>query len=145
MTTSPSPVIEAFVRQIAEELPSTQAAKLGTHRPAIEKTTNHRDGQRARRCAEWAIGVAADRDLPHPRWREIKEVHAIWRDMFRGAGYSAMTEGVGRPEPLKDIEFEWVDDAVEVAKLVGETDGWGHAPWESLLVELIDMEHTEGS
>ena len=140
MPTSPSPVIQSFVREAAEVLPATQAEKLTAFDAAIGKTTNHHDGRRARRCAEWAIGVAGDRDLPHPRWHEIKEAHSAWRDMFLGAGYAAVTRGVGSPEPLKDIEIEWVEDAIEVAKLVGEADGWDHAPWEALLVELIDME-----
>ena len=142
VATSPSAVIQVFVREIGEELPSAQSEKLEAHRSTIAKTTSHHDGRRARRCAEWAIDVAGDRDLRHPRWHEIKEAHAIWRDMFRGAEWAAMTAGVGRPAPLKDIEIEWVEDAVEVAKLVGEADGWEHAPWESLLVELIAMEPT---
>lgn len=138
-------MIQVFVREVEEELPSTQAKKLDAHRSAIEKTTDHYDGQRARRCAEWAIEVAGDHDLPHPRWHEIKEAHAVLRDMFRGAEYSAMTLGVGRPQPPKDVETEWVEDAVEVAKLVGEADGWEHARWESLLVELIEMEPAQGT
>jgi len=138
-------VIQVFVREVEEELPATQAEKLNSHRSAIDKTTNHHDGHRARRCAEWAIHVAAGRELPHPRWQAIKEAHAIWRDMFRAAEYAVITEGVGRPEPLKDIEIEWVEDAVGVAKIVGEAAGWDQAPWEHLLVELIEMEPTVGT
>lgn len=140
MTMSPSAVIQVFVREVEDELPSTQVAKLDAHRSAIEKTTSRHDGRRARHCALWAVVVAADRHLSHTRWREIKAAHTIWRDIFWGAEYALMTEGVGRPEPLRDIEVEWVEDAVEVAKLVGEAYGWEHAPWESLLVELIGME-----
>lgn len=140
VTTSTSSLIQVFVREVEERLPSTQSEKLKAHRAAIEQTTSHHDGQRARRCAVWAIEVAGDRDLPHPRWHEIKEAHAIWRDMFWGTEYAAMTQDPGSVTPLKNIEIEWVEDAIEVAQLVGEAVGWEHAKWESLLIELIAME-----
>lgn len=133
-------MIEIFVRQVQETFPSTQSGKLKGHEAAIARTTHHHDGHRARRCAEWAIALAGDRNLPHHDWGRIKELHAVWRDMTWGAGYAAITEGIGRPAPLMDIEIEWVEDAVHVARIVAEAEGWEHAPWEDLLVELIGME-----
>ncbi len=41
---------------------------------------------------------------------------------------------------MKDTEIEWVENAVDVAKAIGEADGWDHAPWEELLSGLIAME-----
>lgn len=137
---SPSRVIEIFVREVQETYPPTQSDKLKAHEAAIGRTTHHHDGHRARRCAEWAIALAGDRDLSHHDWQRIKELHAVWRDMTWGAGYALITEGVGPRTPLEDIEIEWVEDAVHVAKIVAEAEGWEHAPWEDLLVELINME-----
>lgn len=135
---SPSHVIEMFVREVRETLPETQSQKLAAHESAIAGTTSHHDGERAVHCARWAIAVAADRDLAHPEWSRIKELHSVWRDVTWGAGFAAMEHGGGGP--LRDIEVEWVEDAVQVAKFVGEAEGWDHAPWEDLLVELIAME-----
>lgn len=64
----------------------------------------------------------------------------MWRDITWGAGHAAITEDVGHRRPLKDIEFEWVEDAVHVATLVGEAEGWDQVAWEDLLVELLGME-----
>jgi hypothetical protein len=136
---SPSAVIDTFVRDVDETFPETQSGKLVGHRDAIAKTTTHHDGERALHCARWAIRIAADRDLPHPEWSRIKELHSVWRDITWGAGFSAM-EHEAHGGPLRDIEIEWVQDAVHVAKLVGEAEGWDDAPWEDLLVELIAME-----
>lgn len=141
---SPSPVIEMFTREVRETFPDTQIVKLASYQERIGKTTDRHDGHRALRCAEWAIKVAADRDLPHPEWRRIKELHAVWRDITWGAGYAAITEDVGRPAPLQDIEIEWIEDAAQVARAIGEADGWEHAPWEGLLSELIEMEPGSG-
>jgi hypothetical protein len=133
-------VVEMFVREVRETFPDTQSAKLAAYESAIAKTTDRHDGRRARRCARWAITVAGERDLSHPEWHRIKELHAVWRDITWGAGYAAVTEDVGRPAPLQDIEIEWVEDAANVAKIVGGAVGWEHAPWENLLAELIAME-----
>jgi hypothetical protein len=42
----------------------------------------------------------------------------------------------------EDVRIQWVDEAVEVARRIGEEEGWEHAPWEALLDELIAMEGT---
>ena len=46
---------------------------------------------------------------------------------------------VGKPEPLEDVRIEWVENAVAVAKRLGEEDGWENAPWEDLLNDLIHV------
>jgi hypothetical protein len=54
----------------------------------------------------------------------------------------ATSHVAGRPEPLEDVWIQWTEDAVAVAvaSKLGEDDGWDKCPWESLLVELIEME-----
>lgn len=137
---SPSPILQAFVRAVDEKLPSTQVNKLDSYQAAIEKTTGAEDRRRARHCAHWAFEVAGDKDLGHPDWHKIKEAHELWKDMWFGVEFAEMRDGAGKPAPREDVEIEWVEDAVNVAKAVGQTLGWEHAPWEELLAELIDME-----
>jgi hypothetical protein len=36
------------------------------------------------------------------------------------------------------VRIQWVENAVAVAKRLGEEDGWENSPWESLLVEMIE-------
>lgn len=137
---SPSPMIEVFVRAVTEQLPAEQQQKLEPHRPAIARTTDRGDGRRARHCAHWAIGVAGEHDLPHPEWRRIKETHEVWKEAWLGSQFALMLKGAGRPAPVADVEIEWVEGAVDVARMVGENVGWEQAPWEDLLVQLIAME-----
>lgn len=141
MTTpsSPSPIIGTFARAVRELLPLDQQSKLEPFKEAIEHTTSTQDGHRARHCAHWAIGLAEDKDLPHPRWREIKELHQVWKDAWLGTQFGLMGSGSGR-RPIEDTEIEWTENAVEVAKMIGEADGWERAPWVDLLKELIEME-----
>jgi hypothetical protein len=49
---------------------------------------------------------------------------------------------VGKAEPLEDVRIEWVENAVAVAKHLGEEDGWASSPWEELLTELTDYKST---
>jgi hypothetical protein len=138
--TSPSPIIEAFVRAVGDTLPAGQAAKLDAFAADIAETTDSEDGRRARHCAHWAIEIADQKELSHPEWGAIKELHEVWKDMWFGTEFGLMGKGAGRPEPIEDVRVEWVEDAVKVAKLVGESLGWEHAPWEELLTELLAME-----
>lgn len=138
-TSSPSPIIGVFVRAVEEQLPLEEQAKLEPFKEAIEKTTSAKDGQRARHCAHWAIRLADDKDLPHPRWAEIKELHQLWKDAWLGTQLGLHRTDPGH-RPIGDVEIEWTENAVEVAKSIGEVDGWDHAPWEGLLEELIEME-----
>lgn len=136
----PSAVIDAFARAIEEVLPEEESRRVAGHRAAIALTTTQRDGERAVHCARWAITVAGERELAHPEWNRIKELHSVWRDITWGAGFAAMERRGHSGGVLRDIEIEWVEDAVHVARLVGEAEGWDRAPWEELLVELIAME-----
>lgn len=137
--TSPSPIVGVFVRAVQELLPADQKTKLDPLKDAIEATTSAKDGHRARHCAHWAIRLADDKDLPHPRWREIKELHHVWKDAWLGVQFGLHhTDPAHRP--IEDVEIQWTEGAVEVAKMIGEADGWDHAPWEQLLEELIEME-----
>jgi hypothetical protein len=137
--TSPSPIVGVFVRAVQELLPVDQKAKLEPFKDAIEGTTSAKDGHRARHCALWAIQLADDKDLANPRWREIKQLHQVWKDAWLGVQYGLHHTDTGH-HPIEDVEIEWTEGAVEVAKMVGEADGWEHAPWEKLLGELIEME-----
>ena len=40
---------------------------------------------------------------------------------------------VGKAEPLEDMRIEWVENAVAVAKRLGEEDGWASSPWGGAL------------
>ena len=74
-----------------------------------------------------------------PRWNEIKEIHQEWKDTWFGLEFGLMgDQGAGR-HPDEDMHIQWVEDAVTVAKNLGEEDGWEHSPWEALLDELIEM------
>lgn len=136
----PSPILEAFVRAVAEKLPADQREKLKGYEASIATTTDAEDRHRARHCALWAIHLASDKELPHPGWRRIKELHEVWKDLWFGIDYGLVQEGTGKREPLEDAEIEWVEDAVNVAQHVGSSLGWEHAPWDQLLQELIAME-----
>lgn len=136
---SPSAIIGAFVTAVQELFPPDQQSKLEPFKEAIEHTTSAKDAHRARHCVYWAIRLADDKDLPHPRWKEIKELHQVWKDAWLGTQFGLMGSGSGH-QPIQDTEIEWTENSVEVAKMIGEADGWEHAPWEDLLRELIEME-----
>jgi hypothetical protein len=97
------------------------------------------DPKRARRCFHWAFEMADDKDQSHPRWHEIKELHQEWKDTWFGAEFGlGLNQGIDR-HPDEDVHIQWVEDAVTVAKTLGEEDGWDKSPWEALLAELIEM------
>jgi hypothetical protein len=138
---SPSPALGTFTRAVEQQFPPEQRSRLVAHHEAISHTTDRHDGRRARHCALWAIRLADDKGQSHPRWRAIQELHQIWKDFWFAVDFGVMTPVSGqRGHPGRDVEIQWIEDAVAVAKNVGETDGWDHAPWEDLLVSLIDME-----
>jgi hypothetical protein len=139
---SPSPMLECFVRNAHEQFPADQRDKLPRFEPAIDGTTSTADAHRARRCAEWAIELADDKDQTHPRWRELKELHQEWKDIWFGLEMGVVGPQGARHTPREDTHIQWVEDAVTVAARIGEEDGWDRSPWESLLDELIAMEKT---
>ena len=143
---SPSPIIEVFVNAVHEGFPEDETAKLAPYKDAIAKTTSEGDPHRARLCVKWAIKMADDKSHTHPRWEQLKERHQIWKDEWFAFDFgvadampgSGTHHRVGKAEPIEDVRIQWVEDAVAVAKRLGEDDGWKNSPWEALLTELID-------
>jgi hypothetical protein len=144
---SPSPIIEVFVNEVHATFPEAERAKIPSHEEAIGKTTSEGDPHRARLCVKWAIKMADDKNQKHPRWEQLKERHQIWKDEWFALDFgladalpgSGSHEVAGKAEPLEDVRIQWVEDAVAVAKKLGEEDGWDKSPWESLLTELIEF------
>jgi hypothetical protein len=149
-STSPSPIIEVFVREVHATFPDGETSKLASHEEAIAKTTSDGDPHRARLCAKWAIRMANDKNQAHPRWEQLKERHQMWKDEWFAFDFgladalpgSGSHHIVGKAEPLEDVRIEWVENAVAVAKHLGEEDGWASSPWEELLTELTDYKST---
>jgi hypothetical protein len=139
---SPSPIIETFLRGFEVWLPEDQKAKLKEHKGAIADTTSEGDHARALRCAKWAVEVADDKDATHPRWKQVKEAHKIWKDsMFDAEFGKAMQKnpalkGIGIGD---DVRTGWAQDAADVIRKLAEEDGWEKSHWEELLVELINL------
>jgi hypothetical protein len=138
---SPSPILGCFTEAVQRDFPAAQSAKLAAHQAAISRTTSRGDAHRARRCAEWAITMADDKDQSHPRWRELKELHQVWKDTWFGLEFARHAgESV-----IEDVKIQWTEDAVAVAKALGEEDGWDRSPWEALLAELIGIDTSHPS
>jgi hypothetical protein len=140
---SPSPIIETFVRAAKKSFPTDQQSILDAFVPSIAKTTSKGDHKRARHCALWAIEKADDKNQSHPRWREIKELHQIWKDTWFGLEFGladVKTRVAGPPEPLEDVWIQWTEDAVAVATRLGEEDGWDESPWQALFSQLIAID-----
>ncbi len=84
--------------------------------------------------------MADDKNQSHPKWREIKELHQEWKDTWFGVEFGlSPNQGIDH-HPGEDIHIQWVEDAVTVAKTLGEDDGWDKSPWEDLLGDLITIE-----
>jgi hypothetical protein len=143
---SPSPIITLFVNDVHSSFPEGEKKKVAAHEDAIAKTTSEGDHHRARLCARWAIKMADDKNSKHPRWEQLKERHQIWKDEVFGLEFgiadavpgSGTDRVVGKAEPLEDVRIQWVENAVAIARRLGEDDGWENSPWEALLTELID-------
>jgi hypothetical protein len=97
-----------------------------------------------------AIRMANDKNQKHTRWDQLKERHQMWKDEWFafdfGLGDALPGSGshhvVGKGEPVEDVRIEWVENAVAVAKRLGEEDGWEKSPWEKILAEMIDEKNT---
>jgi hypothetical protein len=136
---TPSPMLELFVRNVREQFPEGEASKVDQFADAISTSTSEADSKRARRCFHWAYALADDKNQSHPRWREIKELHQEWKDTWFGLEFGLTgNQGVKR-DPDEDMHIQWVEDAISVAKELGEEDGWDKSPWEELLGELVRM------
>ena|ERR1700722_1074058 len=130
---SPSPIIECFLRNL--NLPDDQKAALAKHDDAIAATTSEGDEERALHCAIWAIKASDEKSASHPRWKEIKEAHQIWKDTWFGAEF-----GLTMPQSAigDDVRIQWTEGAADVVHKLADEDGWKKSRWEALLVELID-------
>jgi hypothetical protein len=144
-STSPSPIVSLLVNEVEESFPEAEKDKIASHADAIARTTSDADHHRARLCARWAIEMSAGKDSKHPHWQHLKERHQIWKDEWFGLEFGLAdaipgtfaSQVVGKAEPVEDVRIQWVENAVAVAKRLGEEDGWENSPWEALLVELI--------
>jgi hypothetical protein len=155
--TSPSPIIDAFVNAVVREFPEGEKSKIAQHQDAIAETTSEGDPHRARICVKWAIKMADDKNQKHPLWEQLKERHQIWKDEWfafdfgvaDAMPYSGSKGVVGRAEPIEDVRIEWVENAVVVAKRLGEDDGWENSPSElsaaSSLVSIINPRSTRST
>jgi hypothetical protein len=135
--TSPSPIISYYSREIGRVLPDEEQRKLAAYSEQVAKTTHHGDFRRAWHCANWAVQLAespSDSHLGH-LVKDLKESYKLWQDTVFGADFGIMVkDGVG---PGQDVEVQWVDDAVAVAKAEAERSGWASVPWEDLLKEML--------
>jgi hypothetical protein len=90
--------------------------------------------------------MADDKNRKHPRWEQLKERHRIWKDDWSAFDFgvadalpgSSAHKVVGKAEPIEDVRIEWVENAVAVARRLGDDDGWDSSPWEALLTEMIE-------
>jgi hypothetical protein len=133
---SPSPIIECFVRNFKDFLPDDQKAELAKHDSEIAATTSDGDKGRALHCAIWAIKAADDKSASHPRWKEVKETHQIWKDTMFGAEFGLMMKQSSIGD---DVRIQWTESAAQVVCNLAEEDGWGKSEWEELLVDLIKL------
>jgi len=136
---SPSPILECFVRNVQEDFPKEESTKVDRFADAISRSTSEADSKRAHRCFHWAYEMADDKSQSHPRWKEIKELHQEWKDTWFGLEFGIMGDQGAARTPGEDIHIQWVEDAVTVAKNLGEEDGWDHSPWQDLLHALIEI------
>jgi hypothetical protein len=137
--TSPSPIVSYYVRELAKVLPEAEEGKLAAYAEQVAATTHHGDFRRAWHAANWAIQLAerpSDSHLGH-LVTDLKETYKLWQDTVFGADFGiARKDGVG---PGQDVEIQWVDDALAVAKADAERSGWAAVPWEDLLKEMLSV------
>jgi hypothetical protein len=136
---SPSPIISYYVNELSRVLPDEEKGKLSAYSEQVTKTTHHGDFRRAWHCAHWAIEMAekpANSHLGH-LVKDLKESYKLWQDTVFGADFGIMLkDGVG---PGQDVEIQWVDDALAVAKAEAERSGWASVPWEDLLKQILSV------
>jgi hypothetical protein len=80
---------------------------------------------------------ASNKSDTDPKWKEIKEVHKIWRDTFFDAEWGLVTRHSSIGD---DIRTGWIENATDVIRYSGEDDGWENSQWENLLLELIEVQ-----
>jgi hypothetical protein len=140
---SPSPILSYYVHELSQVLPDPDREKLTAYAEQVAKTTHHGDFRRAWHAANWAIQLAerpSDSHLGH-LVKDLKETYKLWQDTVFGADFGiARKDGVG---PGQDVEIQWVDDALAVAKAEGERSGWTSVPWEDLLKEMLSVAQSD--
>ena len=107
-------------------------AKLDTYAPEVAKTTHHGEFKRAKQCAEWAVQMAersSDSRLSH-FVKHLEEIRRLEKDSVFGAEFDVT-------RMRQDVEIQWADDAVAIARSEGERVGWDSVPWEDLLKEML--------
>jgi hypothetical protein len=138
--TSPSPILTYFMQEMERGLTDAGKETLATYADAVALTTHQGDLRRAWHCAAWAVRISERSSSTHVGHLvdATKETYKLYQDTLFGAdvGLHAKT-GIG---PGEDIEIQWVDDAVAVAKAEGERAGWDSVPWEDLLTEMLAVE-----
>ena len=78
----------------------------------------------------------------------VEGADQIWKDDWFAFDFgvadatplSGTRHVVGKAEPIEDVRIQWVENAVAVAKRLGEEDGWENSPWEALLAEMISSQ-----
>lgn len=120
-------------------MPEGQRAELATFDHTVAGTTSEGDLRRAWRCAEWALQLVGhpDESVVKRRVHEIQEAYRLLKDSTYGFAFgAAFRDGVG---PGADVQAQWVERAVAVARETGAAVGWDQVPWQALLHELISM------
>ena len=135
---SPSPVLVHLDDSLDAVLPDDELAKLEAHDAEVGKTTSHHDFRRCYRCAEWAVELASESEHSHLE-HLVKRLRAVLHEGHDALWAVKMGTRVTH-DPILDVEIEWVDDAMAVAKQAAAKSGWPSVPWEPLLEELIAME-----
>ena len=88
---------------------------------------------------EWAVQMAersSNSRLSH-FVKHLEEIRKLEKDSIFGAEFGVMRVGGTGVGPGEDVEIQWVDDAVAMAKAEGQRAGWDSAPWEDLLKEML--------
>jgi hypothetical protein len=136
---APSPILTYFVREIEGDLPDAGKETLATYAGVVALTTHHGDFRRALHCAAWAVHIAERSASTHVGHLvdATKETYTLYQDTLFGTDVGLQShDGVG---PGEDVELQWVDDAIAVAKAEGERAGWDSVPWEDLLKEMLTI------
>ena len=144
-STSPSPIIEVFVREVHASFPDSEKSKLATHERDCQDDLR-RDPHRAVSAPKWAIRMADDKSQKHPRWEQLKERHQMWKDewfavRFR-SGATRSPEAAPTTSSVRRSRWKTYGSSGSRTRWPWPNDSGrrtdGELPWEELLTELID-------
>lgn len=138
-----SPILAYLEESLAEALPAEEQSKLAEFHDDIATATSAGDAKRARHCAHWALQNAGDpNDFGiHKGADELRAAYKLLKDSLFGVEFGLETDlgstgwdstGVGY-----DVQIQWVNNSVDVAKALAEETGWQEVPWQSLIRELL--------